>query len=220
MARKSLKEFKKLYNAHFLTTSLSTYKVGHKIDWDGIFHNRLDVDQYYFTSLFPGMTADKKELLNSQLDNQNEKILPAQITAVDIERKQDIDFALKIPMWALDLSTKLDFDKVLHFSYENVEAKSLFGDSMSSIIQYVLSLAPAERKHVDHIRFFKVLYYSDSISMTFSNDYAVEAKAIIQQMNIEPNVSVSGINNEKITLKGAKHSPFAAVIESVGDLLD
>jgi hypothetical protein len=222
MARIRLNEFEKNYGLNLLPVSLETFKVGHKVEWDNLVHTKFDIEESFFTK-FLGIEKSREKVIAEKLVSLHASAPGAgSFLALDIEKSNQLKAALKIPRVGLDLGTKVNTEKVVKFSFEDIRVRSLHDEVRDELIELLLEIKSDKSlfKRIDSIMFVEKLFYAGSVSLTIEKGYESEIKSTLETMNIDFRLDTSGEVHRKITFTNSSVCPFAARFEKVSDLVD
>lgn len=219
MSNVPLRAFQKENNAHLLKMSNQDYKVGHTVDFDGIFGRQKEIIPIYVVEhleLPDGIDGAITTLLDELHASQP---VPASIFSVDINRTQDFEAAVKIPSLKIDLSANLDLTKVRKFTYSGVSSKIFPQAAMTKLINGLQTIYP--NFSARNRRFVREFYYADTVSIEVENGYGAELKGKleIEALPVDITLKTSGNGKEVLSLSNAQKCPFAMKIESIGDIL-
>ncbi len=216
----TLSQFKKKYNAELLLTALSEYKVGYKAEWQNLWHTKVEINNYYVSDKL--YLSEEKEI---ELEKIFEEIAlsnpeEASIVNVEFEGNREINFALNIPSYDLNLSNQLNTSKILNFSYEGVKARTLNNKASSLLIKELQKIKDDDKRtwrKINDLWFIETLYYATNVKLITDTSYAEELEVKLQQPNINVGLDIKGDNKTTITITGKPNVPFACKIEKIAD---
>lgn len=212
-------DFQNLYGLTILPKSLSIYNPGDVVEWDkkGI----LDYENYSFIDDL-NLEKEQSDLFKNKLENAPKT--ESEFTSVEMNRTTGFGINLTIPNIGLDIKAKFGADKLVKFSYKDIQGR-IIGKDINGQIRKIIINAKEEdkrnfRKNLKNKLIFSELYYVDSFEMIIERTTEVEVGVALEQFNIEPEISVENSKELKVIFQGSTTCPFAARIESLNDYVD
>ena len=163
MAKLNQKQFRKTYGGlELLRSSLTTYKVGHKAEWERRIRKTFEIEEVFITA-FLGLDANVRENLEKGLMTlATSPAVDANFANLEFSGETNISAAMKAGNIPADASAGLKISKTKSFSFENITARSLKDNLRADFISAIKNMQlQNERayKKTRKLMFIDRLYY-------------------------------------------------------------
>lgn len=224
--RVTVQRFRKLYNnALLLNPSSANYDVGCQFEYEAAGGRRMFEIGTYFSSYIP--LSDTDEAYFEDYFDRIEADEPdeAVFAGLDIDTSVDIKLNLNVPYVKLDFGATVNYADVTRISFEEVSCRSLMHDKRAAgkIIKVLTDSQTKNPKQfkrlIDPVMFLHDVYYAKKVKISIDNGWGANLKVKLEEQGIGFDVDGNIKTLSTFTFDGNTNVPFAARIESLGDLI-
>lgn len=224
--RITVQKFRKLYNnALLLNPSSENYAVGCQFEYEAGSGRRMFEIGTYFSSYIPLSDADHDYFENYFDLIDSEETDQAVFAGLDIDNSIDIKLNLNIPYLKMDVGATINYADVTRISFEDVSCRGLTHDKKAAgkIIKTLngskLKNPKQFRRLIDPVMFLHDVYYAQKVKISIDNGWGANLKVKLEELGVDFDLDGNIKTLSTFTFDGNTRVPFAARIESLGDLV-
>ena len=223
MKRIRFRDFEKTYDLSMLLHSLSSYKVGHKVEWKNRLRRTYEIEQTFFTDFLNLPEKEVAEAASWLLSANKAPKEEASFAAVDMIREKGTQPALNIPTLGLRFQGNLNTSTILSFAYEGIKVLSLRDEIRSGLRKMIAGFTRVDKgqlRKIGHIGFIDQLFYAGKVVLDVNKGHQAAMELELSKQNVGYDLQSDGASAVRIVFSNNQMCPFAARFESVADLLD
>lgn len=223
MKRIRFRDFEKTYDLNMLLHSLSSYKVGHKVEWKSRLRRTYEIEQAFFTDFLNLPEKEAAEAASWLLSANKAPKEEASFAAIDMIREKETQPAFNIPTLGLRFQGNLNTSTILSFAYEGIKVLSLRDEIRSGLRKMIAGLTRVDKgqlRKIGNIGFIDQLFYAGKVVLDVDKGHQAAMELELSKQNLGYDLQSNGTSTIRVAFSNNPMCPFAARFESVADLLD